>query len=156
MENREETHPQPTLNTKLAGSDGEIASWSQESRKYKHFWKLQIIIQSSKLSKHRVVAVIAGVGASLANGNIHDIGTTWLTAKCVKLPKLDMLGGPSKLAKHRVVPMIVVVVQVWETWHMQEMSTKKHPKHCRLCKYFSTPKQENLKLARVWSCQLVP
>ena len=29
--------------------------------------KLQIIIQSSKLSKHRVVAVIAGVGASLAD-----------------------------------------------------------------------------------------
>ena len=89
--------------------------------------KLQIIVQSSKLSKHRVVAVIAGVGASLANGHIHDIGTTWLTAKSVKLSKLEMLVGPSKLAKHRVVPMIVVVVQVWETWHMQEMSTKKHP-----------------------------
>ena len=29
--------------------------------------KLQIISQSSKLSKHRVVAVIAGVGASLAD-----------------------------------------------------------------------------------------
>ena len=127
MENKEETHPQPTLNTNLAGSDGEIASWSQESEKYKHFWKLPIIIQSSKLSKHRVVAVIAGVGASLANGHIHDIGTTWLTAKSVKLSKLEMLVGPSKLAKHRVVPMIVVVVQVWETWHMQEMSTKKHP-----------------------------
>ena len=29
--------------------------------------KLQILLQSSKLSKHRVVAVIAGVGASLAD-----------------------------------------------------------------------------------------
>ena len=67
MENKEETHPPPTLNTNLAGSDGEIASWSQESENFGHFWKLPIIIKSSKLSKHRVVAVIAGVGASLAD-----------------------------------------------------------------------------------------
>ena len=67
MENKEETHPQHTLNTNLAGSDGEIASWSQESEKSKHFWELPKIIQSSKLSKHRVVAVVAGVGASLAD-----------------------------------------------------------------------------------------
>ena len=67
MENKEETQPPPTLNTNFAGTDGEFASWSQESENYKHFWKLPIIIQSSKLSKHRVVAVIAGVGASLAN-----------------------------------------------------------------------------------------
>ena len=67
MGKQRKTHPPPTLNTKLAGGDGEIASWSQQFEKYKHFWKLQIIIQSSKLSKHRVVAVIAGVGASLAD-----------------------------------------------------------------------------------------
>ena len=61
MENKEETHPPPTLNTNLAGGDGEIAPWSQESEKYKHFWKLQIILQSSKLPKHRLVPMVAGV-----------------------------------------------------------------------------------------------
>ena len=67
MENKEETHPPPTLNTQLAGGDGEIASWSQESENFEHFWKVLIIIKSPRLSKHRVVAVIAGVCASLAN-----------------------------------------------------------------------------------------
>ena len=39
MEKQRETHPPPTLNTKLAGGDGEIAPWSQQFEKYKHFWK---------------------------------------------------------------------------------------------------------------------
>ena len=68
MEQQRETHPPHTLSTKLAGGDGEIASWSQQFEKYiSTSGKLQISMQSSKLSKHRVVAVIAGVGASLAD-----------------------------------------------------------------------------------------
>ena len=67
MGKQRKTHPPPTLNTKMAGGDGEIAPWSQQFEKYKHFWKLQIILQSPKLPKHRVVPMVAGVSASLAD-----------------------------------------------------------------------------------------
>ena len=68
MENKEETHPPPTLNTNLAGGDGGIASWSLlVEKKIRTSGNLKIILQSFKLPNNRVMPVIAGVGACLEN-----------------------------------------------------------------------------------------
>ena len=65
--NQREIHTPPTQNTILAGVDGQIDPGRYFLINISTSGKLQILIQSSKLSKHRVVAVIAGVCASLAN-----------------------------------------------------------------------------------------
>ena len=64
-------HGKVTQNThtnyKVGGMTGQIDPGRYFLINISTSGKLQILLQSSKLSKHRVVAVIAGVCASLAN-----------------------------------------------------------------------------------------
>ena len=168
------------------------------------FWKLPIIIQSFKLTNHRVVPMILWVVASmvtLANAR-HWYNLEWLESVCLAKTERIVFEGlilqTSKLGKHRVVPMVggvlaslvpptntrhwynlvwltiwlfdkierfVFGVQIWKSWgsaydwvvpatlcvtapncQVHKMAQPNWTRKCRFSKFWFTHQQENQKI----------